>query len=88
MFRLDTKTKNYVFNNMVNGCKNNGFDYTTSLDNNGNIKALKITHNNVTYNISDIGIMGIAILVKEDYNGHSSLWNIKQLFDFIKENNK
>ena len=55
MFRLDTKTKNYVFNNMVNGCKNNGFDYTASLDNNGNIKALKITHNNVTYNISDIG---------------------------------
>ena len=39
MLWLDTKTKNYVFNNMVNGCKNNGFDYTTSLDNNGNIKA-------------------------------------------------
>ena len=87
MFWLDIKTKNYVFNNMVNGCKNNGFDYTTSLDNNGNIRALKITHNNVTYNISDIGIMGIALLVKEDYKS-TSLWNIKQLFDFIKENNK
>ena len=87
MFRLDTKTKNYVFNNMMNGCKNYGFDYTASLDNNGNIKALKITHNNVTYNISDIGIMGIALLVKEDYKS-TSLWNIKQLFDFIKENNK
>lgn len=87
MFWLDTKTKNYVFDKMVNGCKNNGFDYTASLDNNGNIKALKITHNNVTYNISDIGIMGIALLVKEDYKS-TSLWNIKQLFDFIKENNK
>lgn len=87
MLWLDTKTKNYVFDKMVNGCKNNGFDYTASLDNNGNIKALKITHNNVTYNISDIGIMGIALLVKEDYNS-TSLWNIKQLFDFIKENNK
>ena len=87
MFWLDIKTKNYVFNKMVNGCKNNGFDYTANLDNNGNIKALKITHNNVTYNISDIGIMGIALLVKEDYNS-TSLWNIKQLFDFIKENNK
>ena len=39
MLWLDTKTKNYVFDKMVNGCKNNGFDYTTSLDNNGNIKA-------------------------------------------------
>lgn len=87
MFRLDTKTKNYVFNNIVNGCKNNGFDYTASLDNNSNIKTLKIAHNNVIYNISDIGIMGIALLVKEDYNS-TSLWNIKQLFDFIKENNK
>lgn len=87
MLWLDTKTKNYVFNNMVNGCKNNGFDYTASLDNNGNIKALKITHNNVTYNISDIGIMGVVLLVKEDYKS-TSLWNIKQLFDFIKENNK
>lgn len=87
MLWLDTKTKNYVFDKMVNGCKNNGFDYTASLDNNGNIKALKITHNNVTYNISDIGIMGIALLVKEDYKS-TSLWNIKQLFDFIKENNK
>lgn len=87
MFWLDIKTKNYVFNKMVNGCKNNGFDYTANLDNNGNIKALKITHNNVTYNISDIGIMGIALLVKEDYKS-TSLWNIKQLFDFIKENNK
>lgn len=87
MLWLDTKTKNYVFDKMVNGCKNNGFDYTTSLDNNGNIKALKITHNNVTYNISDIGIMGISLLVKEDYKS-TSLWNIKQLFDFIKENNK
>lgn len=87
MLWLDTKTKNYVFDKMVNGCKNNGFDYTANLDNNGNIKALKITHNNVTYNISDIGIMGIALLVKEDYNS-TSLWNIKQLFDFIKENNK
>ena len=87
MFWLDTKTKNYVFDKMVNGCKNNGFDYTTSLDNNGNIKALKITHNNVTYNISDIGIMGISLLVKEDYKS-TSIWNIKQLFDFIKENNK
>lgn len=87
MLWLDTKTKNYVFDKMVNGCKNNGFDYTASLDNNGNIKALKITHNNVTYNISDIGIMGISLLVKEDYKS-TSLWNIKQLFDFIKENNK
>lgn len=88
MFWLDAKTKNYVFNNMVNGCKNNGFDYTTSLDNNGNIKALKITHNNVTYNISDIVILGVSLLVKQDYNGLPSLWSIKQLFDFIKENNK
>ena len=88
MYKLDTKTKNYIFNNMIKGCKYNNFDYVASFDNNGNINALKITHHNVTYNISDMGIMGVSLLVKEDSNGCSSLWDIRKLFDFIKENNK
>lgn len=83
MFRLDAKTKDYIFKNMINGCKYHNFDYVASFDKNGRITGLKITNNKVTYNISDIGIMGVSLLVKEDYHGISSLWDIKKLFDFI-----
>lgn len=87
MFKLDKKTKHYIFNNIANGCKHNNFDYVTSFDQDNYINGIKITHNKVTYNISDIGVMGVSLLVKEDYNNVSSLWGIKKLFDFIKNNN-
>lgn len=85
MKELDTKTKDYIFNNMINGCKRNNFDYVSKFDTNGNIVALKITHNNINYNISNIVIMGISLLVKED-SKNTQLWDIKKLFDFIKNN--
>lgn len=87
MFRLDTKTKNYVFNNIIKGCKNYRLDYVTSLDHDGNIKGIKI-NNNIIYNINDIGVMGVSLLAKEDHNGFSSLWDIRKLFEFIINNNK
>lgn len=87
MFKLDNKTKNYIFKNMIKGCEHNNFDYVTSFDKNGHINGLKITNNKVTYNISDIGIMGVSLLVKEDYNSTSALWDITKLFEFIKNNN-
>lgn len=85
MLELDTKTKNYIFNNMINGCKHNNFDYVAKFDTNNNIIGLKITHNNINYNISNIGIMGVSLLVKED-SKNTALWDIKKLFNFIKNN--
>lgn len=87
MIKLDTKTKNYIFNNIINGCKKHKFEWVASFDKLGNINALKITNNNIDYNITDIGIMGVSLLVKED-DRTSALWNISKLFDFIENNNK
>lgn len=86
MYWLNSKTKNYVFKHIVAGCKNYGFDCECGLDKNDHITSVKITHNNITYNISNIGIMGTTLLVKED-SGISGLWNIRKLFEFIKNNN-
>lgn len=87
MFKLDAKTKDYIFKNMINGCKTHNFEWVASFDKLGNINALKITNNNIDYNITDIGIMGVSLLVKED-DRTSALWNILKLFDFIKNNNR
>lgn len=65
MFRLDAKTKDCIFKNIINGCKYHNFDYIASFDKNGRITGLKIINNKVTYNISDIGIMGVSLLVKK-----------------------
>ena len=86
MLRLDPKAKHYVFENMINDCKHNNFEYTPSFNKDGYITTLKITHNNIDYIVSDIGIMGVSLLVVEDSNV-SVLWNIQKLFEFIKSNN-
>lgn len=88
MFKLDKKTKNYIFKNIIKGCKIYNFDYVAKFDKNNYIESLIISNNNVTYNISEIGIMGVSLLVKEDHNSISSLWNIIKLFEFIANNNR
>lgn len=86
MYYLDTKAKNYIFKSIINGCDHNKLKSTPSFDKDGNIVNLLIENGKMKYNISDIGFMGITLLVKEDYNGTTTFWGIRELLQFIISN--
>ena len=75
------EAKNYIFKSIINGCDHNKLKSTPSFDKDGNIVNLLIENGKMKYNISDIGFMGITLLVKEDYNGTTTFWGIVTIYN-------